>query len=116
MKDSKVKTFAERLRKKQSEYKQRLYDAQRINHPVHYNKGIETTDYILSWDMNFVEGNIIKYVSRYKYKEGVHDLKKARWYLNKLISDIEKSQSKDCKKSQSEDHEKSQSNGWLIRV
>lgn len=56
-----------------------------INHPPHYNKGIETTDYIFSWDMNFCEGNVIKYVTRYKYKGGVEDLQKAKWYLERLI-------------------------------
>jgi len=56
-----------------------------INHPRHYNVGIETTKYIASWKMDFVEGNIIKYVTRYKYKHGVEDLKKAQWYLKQLI-------------------------------
>jgi hypothetical protein len=38
--------------------------------------------------MNFLEGNIIKYVSRYKTKNGIEDLKKAQWYLNKLIKEV----------------------------
>ncbi|MBQ5695934.1 MAG: DUF3310 domain-containing protein, partial [Clostridium sp.] len=33
----------------------------------------------------FLRGNIIKYVWRYKDKNGLEDLKKAQWYLNKLI-------------------------------
>ena len=61
----------------------------KINHPPHYNKGIETTDYICSWDMNFCEGNVVKYVTRYKYKDGVDDLRKALWYLKKLIRENE---------------------------
>ena len=61
--------------------------------------------------MSFVEGNIVKYVTRWKYKDGVDDLKKARWYINKLINDAEKSQSKGSEKSQSKGYEKSQSNG-----
>jgi len=60
-----------------------------VNHPKHYNVGIETTDYISSWDMSFAEGNIVKYVSRYKYKRGLQDLYKARWYLNYLIQELE---------------------------
>ena len=60
-----------------------------INHPPHYNIGIETTEYIKSWDMDFVEGNIIKYVTRYRYKHGIEDLKKAQWYLTNLIEGIE---------------------------
>jgi len=63
-----------------------------VNHPKHYNVGIETTDYISSWNMSFTEGNIIKYVSRYKYKRGLQDLYKAQWYLSYLIQQIENQQ------------------------
>jgi hypothetical protein len=35
--------------------------------------------------MNYLEGNIIKYVTRYKDKGGIEDLKKAEWYLTRLI-------------------------------
>ena len=55
--------------------------------PSYYKKGIETTDYIISNDMNYVEGNIIKYVTRYKEKNGLQDLLKAEWYLNRLIKE-----------------------------
>ena len=57
--------------------------------PTYYRKGIETTDYIVSHSMNYVEGNIIKYVTRYKYKGGLEDLKKAEWYLTRLIKQQE---------------------------
>lgn len=56
-----------------------------VQHPTHYNKGIETIKYITSWEMDFLEGNIIKYVTRYKDKNGVEDLKKAKQYLEWLI-------------------------------
>ena len=57
-----------------------------VNHPSHYNKGIETIDYIESWNMNFNEGNAIKYITRAKYKNNeLEDLKKARFYLDRLI-------------------------------
>jgi hypothetical protein len=62
-----------------------------VNHPDHYNKGIETIDYIESWDMDFNQGNVIKYVSRYVMKGGLEDLKKAQWYLERLIQKEEKS-------------------------
>ena len=52
--------------------------------PTYYRKGIETTDYIVSHSMNYLEGNIIKYVNRYKDKGGLEDLKKAEWYLTRL--------------------------------
>ena len=56
-----------------------------VEHPQHYNQGIECWDYTTSHDMNFLQGNIIKYVTRYRHKNGIEDLKKALQYLNKLI-------------------------------
>ena len=62
-----------------------------VEHPSHYCRGgIECIDAIeasLGKDefAGFLRGNIIKYVWRYKDKNGLEDLKKAQWYLNKLI-------------------------------
>lgn len=62
-----------------------------INHPSHYTQGgIETVDYIkakLTKEQfeGYCIGNVIKYISRYRHKNGVEDLKKARWYLEKAI-------------------------------
>lgn len=56
-----------------------------IDHPVHYTQGIECIDYILSHNMDYLEGNIVKYVTRYKFKHGVDDLRKAEWYLKRLL-------------------------------
>jgi hypothetical protein len=54
--------------------------------PNHYKQGnIEVIDFILDQEMNYLEGNIIKYVSRYKRKNGLEDLEKARWYIEELI-------------------------------
>ena len=62
-----------------------------INHPEHYTKGIETTDYIRSWNMDYVRGNIIKYITRFPHKgTALQDLKKAKWYLEYLIKEVEK--------------------------
>lgn len=60
-----------------------------VKTPPHYNKGIECWDYILSHQLGFLEGNIIKYVTRYKHKNGKEDLLKAREYLDKLIAHYE---------------------------
>tara|TARA_R110002051_G_scaffold159214_1_gene230585 strand:- start:416 stop:706 length:291 start_codon:yes stop_codon:yes gene_type:complete len=62
---------------------------EQINHPQHYTQGDETSEYIISWGMDFLEGNVIKYVTRYKFKHGVDDLKKAKWYLERLIKQQE---------------------------
>ena len=64
-----------------------------VNSPAHYNKsGIETIDIIESVTddgfESYLQGNILKYLCRYKYKNGVEDLEKARWYLNRLIKTI----------------------------
>lgn len=59
--------------------------------PSHYKQGkIEVIDYILDQEFNYLEGNVIKYVSRYKYKNGLEDLKKAQWYLNKIMLEMTK--------------------------
>ena len=69
-----------------------------VNHPPHYNKaGIETIDAIKAMtDTGFeyyLQGNIMKYLWRYRYKNGAEDLKKAQWYLNELIDELEKDES-----------------------
>lgn len=52
----------------------------------HYrSKAIQPWDYIVANDMPFLEGCIVKYVSRYKGKGGLKDLEKARHFLDKLI-------------------------------
>lgn len=51
----------------------------------HYQGAIQTWDYIVANDLGYLEGNIIKYVSRHKKKNGIEDLKKAQHYLEKLI-------------------------------
>lgn len=61
-----------------------------INKPKHYTQGsIEPLDFIKANNMSFIEGNIVKYVTRYKHKNGLEDLKKAQFYLNKLIEKVE---------------------------
>ena len=72
-----------------------------INQPKHYNvnwkgeQAIQTYDYIRSWKMDYPESNIVKYITRHPYKgHSLRDLKKARWYLNKLIAEVEKNESR----------------------
>ena len=55
----------------------------------HYLKNIQPWDYILANNLGFLEGNIIKYITRYKDKGGTVDLHKARHYLDKLIEQEE---------------------------
>lgn len=51
----------------------------------HYKTVIEPWDYIVANNLGYLEGNIVKYVSRYKNKNGLQDLEKALHYLEKLI-------------------------------
>lgn len=54
----------------------------------HYkNKAMQPWDIIDAWGLDFYEGNVLKYLLRAKYKNGVEDLKKARHYLDKKIED-----------------------------
>lgn len=57
-----------------------------VDHPKHYNQGIEPIDIIESWDLNFSLGNAIKYILRAPYKNNeLEDLEKAKWYLEREI-------------------------------
>jgi len=57
--------------------------------PNHYKQGnIEVIDFIKDQNFDYLEGNVVKYVSRYKMKNGLEDLKKAQWYLNQLIEEV----------------------------
>ena len=62
-----------------------------VNHPKHYNTGkIEVINAIEEWNMGFCDGNVIKYVARHKHKgKPIEDLKKAKWYLERLIQQYE---------------------------
>lgn len=51
----------------------------------HYDLPIQPWDYIAANQLGFFEGNVVKYVTRWKRKNGVEDLRKARHYLDKLI-------------------------------
>jgi hypothetical protein len=62
-----------------------------VNHPSHYGQGsIECIDYIKDFLteeelIGYYRGNIAKYLHRWRYKNGLEDLRKAKWYLEALI-------------------------------
>jgi len=65
-----------------------------VNSPPHYNQaGIECLDAIGAATGEgyeyYLQGNIIKYLWRYRYKNGVEDLNKAKFYLERLIDEVE---------------------------
>lgn len=63
-----------------------------INHPEHYKTGgIETIDFIEAKQLGYHLGNVIKYITRADHKGNrLEDLKKAQWYLNRAVSNLEK--------------------------
>lgn len=71
---------------------------QMVSHPPHYQSetGLETIDVIeaFTFDLKGIEatdtGNVLKYMCRWKSKNGLQDLKKAKWYLEHLINHVEK--------------------------
>lgn len=67
-----------------------------VQHPQHYNQGgIECIDAIKAATVGktgiqaFCVGNAIKYLFRYENKNGLEDVKKAQWYINRLIQELE---------------------------
>ena len=78
-----------------TKYKEKLVDM--VNKPPHYQTktGLETIDVIEAFTdgLNGIEatdtGNVIKYICRWKKKDGLKDLKKAREYIDFLIEEVE---------------------------
>ena len=57
-----------------------------VNHPSHYtDENIEIIDYIEDKKLGFCLGNAFKYLYRCMRKNGLEDIKKAHWYINKFI-------------------------------
>ena len=69
-------------------------DTDMVNHPPHYNKyGVECIEAIKSATGEgfeyYLQGNVIKYLWRYRYKNGIEDLKKANWYLELMMEVVD---------------------------
>ena len=67
--------------------------------PDHYDYEIQPVDFILRNQIPFCEGNIIKYICRWRAKNGREDLLKARHYIDILIAHLDK----DCAESYNTD-------------
>ena len=67
-----------------------------VSSPAHYNKGnIECIEAIEASSTKeeyegYLRNNVLKYVWRFRYKDNIKDLRKARWYLDKLIGSVGK--------------------------
>jgi hypothetical protein len=68
--------------------------SEQVVKPSHYNQGsIECIDYLKDVSSTdeyhgFLINNVRKYLHRYKGKNGLNDLQKAQWYLNKLVEEL----------------------------
>lgn len=69
-----------------------LYAEDKVNHPSHYKiGGIETIDFIEAKSLGYNLGNVVKYITRADHKGNkLEDLKKAQWYLNRAVANLEK--------------------------
>lgn len=86
-------------------YNENLYECEdkMVSHPVHYQSknGLEVIDVIEAFteDLNGIEatdtGNVIKYICRWKQKNGIQDLHKVIWYATHLIRHLEEKQRED---------------------
>lgn len=70
--------------------------SEEVDHPIHYggkDDPYEAIKVIEAWDLGFHLGNAVKYISRAGHKPGADmltDLRKARWYLDRKIEQIER--------------------------
>lgn len=69
---------------------------EKVNRPKHYveSRNHEPIDVIVDWDLDFLLGNVVKYISRYGRKgsseDYIEDLEKAQFYLRRKIEDLKK--------------------------
>ena len=76
-------------------------DKDNVDHPAHYGNGqIECIDYLDDFMtteefIGYLRGNIGKYMHRWRYKNGLEDLRKAEWYLKKLVSVMEEKETEE---------------------
>ena len=79
--------------KKERKRKDTLLFPDPVNSPDHYTSGgIETIDFIEAKELDYNLGNVVKYITRAGKKNAkkLEDLKKARWYLNRAVENLEK--------------------------
>jgi hypothetical protein len=91
-----VSNFLKILEKHPNDW-QEIFDDEKVNNPSHYNQsGIECIDAMFAATVNkpsneaILVSNAIKYLWRYEAKNGIEDVKKAQWYINKLVYILDK--------------------------
>ena len=71
-----------------------------VNHPEHYTGKFECIDVMIETQgteavLDFCICNAFKYIYRHRKKNGIEDLKKAKWYIDKYLEIVEKVAQKD---------------------
>jgi hypothetical protein len=78
---------------KPKKVKQTIIFPDPVNSPEHYTSGgIETIDFIEAKELDYNLGNVVKYITRAGKKnvKKLEDLKKAQWYINRAVENLEK--------------------------
>lgn len=97
-----INAFNEQIKDAAFKEFERIKMSDSVNKPDHYTYGkLECIDVIKEITNGndaigieaFCLGNVLKYLWRYKHKNGTEDLRKARWYLNRLIEEDETNES-----------------------
>lgn len=76
--------------------------AEQVNHPEHYGgegSPFEVIKIIEAYNIGFCDGNVLKYLLRWRNKDGMQDLYKCRWYLDRFIKEQEEIQAHDSNSS-----------------
>lgn len=77
----------------------------------HYKTPIQHWDFVHANDLDYFQGQITKYVCRWKRKNGVQDLRKAQHFLEKYI-ELAEEQDKQAAQLNEKDHAQSLGDGW----
>lgn len=87
--DPHLKTFfGQQMEMQEDAFEVPPYPAKQIGGD-HYLKAIQPWDIIRAWDLNYWEGNLIKYVLRHRYKNKLEDIEKAIHYLEYMRDNYE---------------------------
>lgn len=81
-----LKTYPSNIfRKLTKQEEEKLFLSTNKIKPTYYGTGIDVIEFCLRNNLTFMQGNVIKYVTRYKNKNGIEDLEKAKEYIDRLI-------------------------------
>lgn len=67
-----------------------IKDTETPTNPTHYHTKIQPIEFIEANNLGFHEGNVVKYITRYKDKNGIEDLEKAKTYIEMLIEKLKR--------------------------